>query len=509
MKLTRTYLTALFITFLFAGCAGPNEIQISLEDEAPFHVHEEGKTFTVRAQASAPKAAAETLVSYFWKDFTGTELTPPRPMPIDSSVIDITSPSDRAGYYGLVFETNSPTYPLSDRKLGEKREYGFVILPRTPQSTAASPFGVVHADITDPYLPPWVKTTTWFTQPPSSWKELIQEVRDHKKQELSLIIGDTWLSHDTRPVSKKHLDRLQKRTAAYFKADRSLAYWEAGLEENLNDFYKEKYYWENLKKKFARLHKTAKEAHANIKFIYQIVGADAQGVTEFFENKGYHNIDIISLHPYAWPDFISPDVWLEDLLQETAKLQKKHGTNLPVWFTEIGAPHLGNSPDGFFGYPEENKKTGGLSPQAAASFMTKLCVIARSQNVGKIFWYNYQDRSPSREEAEAHFGMRDFWGYPKPVYAAYFQIQRLLGTRSGKRIKGLPQGVKGFSFKDKEGKIVVIWGEREIKKPILFSLKKLSKIRPSHITDAVGHPVAVKAGTVALNDLPIFLRFGF
>ncbi|HBM90967.1 MAG TPA: hypothetical protein DD400_03700, partial [Rhodospirillaceae bacterium] len=244
-------------------------------------------------------------------------------------------------------------------------------------------------------------------------------------------------------------------------------------------------------------------------FIYQIVGADAEGVTEFFENKGYRNIDVISLHPYAWPDFISPDVWLEDLLQETAKLQKKHGTHLPVWITEVGAPHLGNSPDRFFGYPEENKKTGGLSPQDSVAFMTKFCVIARSQNVEKIFWYNYQDRTDSREEAEAHFGMRDFWGYPKPVYAAYFQIQRLLGDSQGTPIQDLPRGVKGFSFKNKKEKIVVVWREKESKTPLLFSLKKISRKTPSHVTDAVGQTVPVKAGKISLNNFPVFLRFGF
>jgi hypothetical protein len=149
-----------------------------------------------------------------------------------------------------------------------------------------------------------------------------------------------------------------------------------------------------------------------------------------------------SLHPYAWPDFPTPEEWLEEFLRATQRMMLANGFAMPIWFTEVGAPHHGTYPGGLFGYPDRRTKVTGQTRYGAAIYMIKLHVMALHQGVQKIFWYNYIDRRPEREYAENHFGMRDYWDYPKPVYPAYFNLHSCLNGKVPARAVRLHNNVR-------------------------------------------------------------------
>ena len=64
--------------------------------------------------------------------------------------------------------------------------------------------------------------------------------------------------------------------------------------------------------------------------------------TDLINSEG--NI-LLSLHPYAWPDFRDPDIWLADTMDHVHACMDEAGispSTLPIWYTEVGvvAPPL-------------------------------------------------------------------------------------------------------------------------------------------------------------------------
>lgn len=486
------------ITCLSAGCSDiAQTIHIEIDDPAPYHVHQNNE----KAIAITISAPDDLILTYRWHDLYGAPLSKDLPIATNKTH-DIKLPSATTGYYGLRLQ-NKTAFAFENRIVGEPREYGFVIFPKATQFKNTSPFGTVHTDIKDPYMPPWVKTITWHTAHAIKWQRITKYIANHNKKELPLIMGDKWSSDDSKPILNKILTALYDRALEYFKASPSIHYWEVGLEENLQDTYQKTFYWQNLERKFLTLKKASQKAKTNIKLIYQVVGIYPQGVETFFKEKAYRYIDIISLHPYAWPDFTSPDTWLPKLLNTINKLQIKHNTKLPIWITEIGAPHFGNYKGGFFGYPKDNNPTGGLSKTDSVSFLVKLCVLSRSHNVKKIFWYNYKDQNKARDEVEAHFGLRDYWGYPKPVYAAYHYVTQLLKDIKGEPLTNLSPTLKAFHFQDKKQNFIVIWRTISGSENISFNQLGLTHVT---LTTATGRPLPRPASrTITIGNTPIFI----
>jgi hypothetical protein len=418
------------------------QVEISIEDPSPYHVYPPGRPFTVgvRIEYQGPVA-----VSYYWTDFRGQRLTEPislRP----GGFQRIQSPGSTIGFYGLVFSTSDVRLTLPDRQPGEDREYGFAILaPRSTSERSADPasrFGVVHADIQDPYLPVWVKTMTWNTTSPRRWGFEINKRRSVGLLELPIVVGAEWRSDDSRPISPAQLKKLRTRIERYFESSSATHYWEAGIEENLGKRYHQLYYWPNLKAKIMAIRQAVDAINPNIKLIYQVAERDLSAIQVFLQSDAAKVFDILSLHPYAWPDFPTPEEWLEEFLRATQRMMLANGFAMPIWFTEVGAPHHGTYPGGLFGYPDRRTKVTGQTRYGAAIYMIKLHVMALHQGVQKIFWYNYIDRRPEREYAENHFGMRDYWDYPKPVYPAYFNLHSCLNGKVPARAVRLHNNVR-------------------------------------------------------------------
>ncbi|MGD2137720.1 MAG: hypothetical protein PVF08_05630, partial [Gammaproteobacteria bacterium] len=485
-------------------CAAAGEVQVEIEDDAVNHAHPAGQPFTIHIRIDH---GGPGVVRYHWCDFRGRPLTEPEPLESRKTTA-IAAPDGHTGYLGLVLAPSTPELVLPNRAPGEQREYGFALLPaaaRAHEINPASPFGMVHARTKDPYLEGWVKTMTWETASPKWWAYEIEKRRSRGMLELPIVDGDGWKTDDTRPISPAELDLLGARIKRYFAAHPATRYWELGIEENLSRRFKQPYYWPNLAAKVRVVRKAADEINPDIRLVYQIAELRMKAIRKFLQDPVAREFDILSLHPYAWPDFPSPEEWLDDFIDEVRSLMHTEGLNMPIWFTEVGVPHHGNRPGEFFGYPKKRARVEGKTPYEAVVYMLKLHVMAFSRGVEKIFWYNYMDRKPGRDFAENHFGLLDYWGFPKPVYPAYMTMQALLDTREAGPPRQVAENVRVYDFRGQDTNVAVAWaypgGDREI--PLGRLIPGASSGDVLRIVDPMGEAVSRRGASIPITGLPV------
>jgi hypothetical protein len=485
-----------------------SNVQLSIQDKSSYHVYAPGKAFTVKVTADYHGPAR---LSYYWKDFQGRQLSKPTLLPSGQKQT-IHSPDNEIGYYGLVLKPNDHTLVLPGRQAGEAREYGFVILPANTESKrqvdSDSPFGIVHAKLDDPYLPPWVKTITWKTFTPTEWLGAMQRRRALGLLELPIILGDEWESDDKKPISPQQLSDLKKKIGKYFSADPGVLYWELGLEENITHRFREPFYWQNLEAKAKTVRQIADRVNPEIKLIYQVAELDLKPVRLFLQSNAANYFDVLSLHPYAWPDFKSPDLWLPGYLNKVRQLLKLNmHQHMSIWMTEAGAPQHDNTSGRFFRDPQSGKMVQGLNARSAVNYLIKLHVLALTMGVKKVFWYNYQDRGMVRDSAEDHFGLRDYWGYPKPVYAAYINLKSLLYKKPPLQTRKIAGHIWVCAFRGKTETVLVVWSDTKSER--LLDIPSLQAgLEPTailRIVNAVGTPLSSDNLTLHLSTIPIFI----
>lgn len=473
-------------------------VDVEIEDKVSSHIRSSDQSIEVVLQLTSTNHDA--VVKYHWIDFQRKVLTKKNILPINR-VLNLKAPQSLPGYYGLVLTPES-NIKIGDREPGEIMEYGFSIQTEGSNNRDQEQrFGTVHSDRDDSYLPAWIKTLTWNTTDPQGWAEAMIERRQSKQKELPIIVDEVWQNDDQQPVDQAHLKKLAKKVKQYFLADPTTIYWELGIEENLIDNYQQNYYWENLAQKVKLIKRIAAKSNPKIKLIYQIAGIEFAEVRAFLRNPAADYFDILSIHPYAWPDFPDPDIWLADYIKKTKSEMHDQGKVMPIWFTEVGAPHHGNHPSKFFGYPEDDKEVPGLSRARSVEYMIKLHVIAFNNGIEKVFWYNYRDQESEREYAENHFGMIDYWGFPKPVYSAYTSLyQRLSGKDQVRRCDIHPQ-ITCYEFSDKQITTKVLWSTSE--KNISVTVNKLE----TKLTNAVGTSIVNSDYKISVGKAPIFLSY--
>lgn len=499
-------ITAVMIASLCSAVAAfggsfVSPVTIAIEDTSAFHVHQPGSKFELGVRISAPKQAA---MQYQWRDSRGKALT--AFMPVIAGHSTLTAPHADPGYYGLVFRA-APEVRLPDREPGEEREYGFVISPvrsAPGPATSESHFGLVHATLDDPCVPSWVKTATWQTYGTATWAAEMRRRRADGATELPLILDAEWEQDDTRAIAASEIKALAKRLRAYFEADTSVHFWELGLEENLGSRYRQSYYWPNLA---AKAEAARRSAPAGTGFIYQIAELDLSPVRRFLASNAAESFDILALHPYAWPDFPAPERWLGNYLQSVRNIMRESGAIKPIWFTEVGVPHHGNAPGQFFGYPESRRAVKGLTRAEVARYLIRLHVLALHDGVEKVFWYNYRDQRADRDQAEQHFGLRDYWGYPKPAYAAWCQMQTLLERRRPTLARETHDGMWIRAFDSSNERVWVLWSyPGKYNRVALHALDK--SLTPSDVVaylDSSGKPLKLEGKLIAAGPDPIYL----
>lgn len=476
---------------------------------SPLHVYAPGSVVELELSLESDQ---DCKVKYQWRDAFGHVLSPLQELPRNTTR-KIRSVEGLRGYIGLLLSTDCEELTEADGFAGGQREVGFAFLPpksvQNRQSDPESPFGMVHADRDDPYLGPWSKTLTWRTTPLRFWSDEISERQEKGMFELPIVAGQDWYSEDMRPITATQLGALASRIEAFFKAAPSADYWELGLEENLTrDYYKE-YYWQNLEAKVKTVRETLQRVAPDTQLIYQIATVSADRVEPFAQSRAARYFDILSLHPYKWPAFPAPDSWLAELVDRSREILRANNLNMPIWFTEVGAPHHGSAPGEFFGYPAEGKEVQGLRRAEAMGYMAKVHAIALYKGVEKVFWYNYRDRDFGNDYAENFFGLRDFWGFPKPVYSAYARLVMCLNNprpAGTLRKKGV---TLGYQFKTADGEVTIAWNP-EADKAVSLSLSELGIQRNEAflVLDLLGNPIPIRNDRINLNALPIFVARG-
>ena len=450
------------------------------------------------------------IVRFHWQNYRGEILTEPKVIK-PGKLITISAPNVNTGYLGLVLKPDTTSIALPNRQPGEAREYGFAILPSDSISDSKvntqSRFGIVHANLNDPYLRGWVKTMTWMTASPKWWGFEMEKRRALGLLELPILVKSEWKSDDTQPISREQLERLKSRSRQYFEADPKTKYWETGIEENLGGRYDKPYYWTNLAAKAKVVRDIANSVNSDIKLIYQIAELRHGDVQAFLQSDAARYYDILSLHPYVWPDFPTPEEWLSKFLNDVDKIMKAQGMDMPIWFTEVGVPHHGNYKGAFFGYPASGARVQGRNHYEVAIHMLKLHVMAYHLGVEKIFWYNYIDRKSEREHVENHFGLRDYWGYPKPVYAAYINLQKNLNIKKVGNARRLDGNILVYDFADDDETVTVSWaypdGNKEI--PITVLVPGLNQDDLISVTDPMGAAIPYDGSAIRISKEPVFI----
>lgn len=504
-RLTMFVLMIAFLLFSQYVCGG--QARLFIRDNMEYHVHPAGQQFSLQIKLEYDK---QGTVRYHWRDFRGQVLTAPV-MLQKGKMATILAPEGHTGYLGLVLEPTTSQLALPDRVAGEAREYGFALLPPAKLERIAdkhSRFGMVHADLEDPYLQGWVKTMTWKTASPKWWNSLLEKRRSLGLLELPIIVGDEWKSSDTSPIEQAQLDRLESKIGEYFGAHPATQYWETGIEENLRHRYETQWYWPNLGAKIKAVNSAADKLNADIRLVYQIAELKLQDVRIFLENPVSDNYEVLSLHPYAWPDFPSPEEWLDAYINEVRLLLKSKNPHMPIWFTEVGAPHHGGQPGKLFGYPGKGVRVQGKTPYESAIYMLKMHVIAYSGGVEKIFWYNYIDRNPERNQAENHFGLRDYWGYPKPSYPAYVNLQKQLADRKAGKARRIASSILVYEFDGHNDRVTVAWAfppaNRQVPLSVLLPDTTFEDILD--VVDPMGESVPYADTAIWISGDPVFIH---
>ena len=496
------------VALLLAGAGRPDAgaILVSVDDDTADHIHAARAPFTITVESRGPGA-----ILYQWRDYKGRALTDPAQAE-PGRPTRVTAPVTTTGYLGLAIRPALQQQSLENSWPGEEREYGFALLP-PPSATRTDdvPFGTVHTNVLDPYLRGWSKTTTWRTAKDRGWVDRMARSRQQGLTELPIIVGDEWQTDDRSPVSDQQLAELTERAARYFAADKSVTYWETGIEENLRGRYKLAYYWLNLERKAAALRSAAAKAGVSVRLVYQIAELRLDDVASFMRSPAAAYYDVLSLHPYDWPSFRPPEQWLPQFLSAVETLVKDQHPGMQIWMTEVGAPHQGNDPRGFFGYPEKRAAVQGLSRPEAASYLVKIHAIALSHGIGKVFWYNYQDRGQSRERAEDHFGLRDYAGYPKPAYVAYVTMLAQLGDGHFRRLLDVPGNLRLYEFGDGAVTTMIGWvhGGADVTLAAESLLERSGARRIAGLQDIMGAPVPDGISAIRFSGEPLYIALEY
>lgn len=459
-----------------------------------------------------------------WFDYQGNQLTSSVPLTVGRTT-QINSPAaPELGYYGLVVRC-SDAVVFDNHIVGETREYGFAVLPPpVERRTATDPgslFGTVQANLNDLYQGGWVKSAVWDTSTPfvpSDWTATIAARTDLGLIELPIVSGGDWDSTpDTSPVPAAQLTALYNRLLGHFQAAPSVPAYELGIEENLGDngaAFESAQYMANLDAKVTVARQAVADAGTSTRLIFQIAEPNARrdDVSAFLNSAAAHKFDILSLHPYAWPDFPSPETWMADMLSFVREQMAASGVELPIWFTEVGAPQAINYPGGFFGYVDDTDPANpvytadtGKPPSLEPQYLLKIYVLGLQHQVEKIFWYNYQNWGTDRWYPEDSFGMVDYWGFPTPAYLAYATAVRMLDNRVPAGLSNPVPGLYWAKFSGTDDDVYVGWSYPHTLGTVPWHQVGLTIDQVTAISTINGGPVPVTSPGARIDAEPVYI----
>ncbi|HEX5109095.1 MAG TPA: hypothetical protein VFV95_11635 [Vicinamibacterales bacterium] len=515
-----------------ASQTGARKLDVVITDSNVWRTHPPGRPFQVDVHVKGDATAAAGVTCQ-WVDEHRKPLG--EAIPVSDKPRAIESPSSAPGFYGLVFTSTDPQVAFAPQPAGfPSAVYGFAVLPPPPSGTPmiepASPFGMVQANIKDPYL--WsgsgprvlgihLKTKSW-NQSAGSWASSIRERPLAGHTEMPLINNDPWDSADTRAIANAQLDQIGAKFATLLKAEPRVEFWQAGREENGGgDPYEQSNYFSNLLAKMKRLRAEADAISPAVKFAYSTRGNNMVEFEQLFASKAFGDYyDGLAHDVYQWPDFPTPEGWLPGHIADIRTRMTKAGRRKHFfWFGECGIPVRGtNDPNGFFGYPAKQSRVPGCSLDYAASYLVKFHALAIANGIERIYWYNYKNRGNDIDYAEHHFGLRSYSsesgdpGHPLPAYVAYITMLAHLKGCTFVELRHPKPDVFAFEFAvdGSARRRILAWVNpaRDVALPLLALHSGLPASKVEAVSDIYGRSVAVISGeNITLDGRPLYVRF--
>ncbi|GAA3400070.1 DNRLRE domain-containing protein [Paenibacillus hodogayensis] len=173
---------------------------------------------------------------------------------------------------------------------------------------------------------------------------------------------------------------------------------------------------------------------------------------QVFQLGGLPYMDKFSIHPYRYPD--SPEVTNQQLFAlHNLIRQYNNGQTKPIWTTEAGWPtHVGDK-----GTPEDRQ----------AEYLVRLIALSLANGVEKFWWYDLMDDGMDETYHEHRFGLirnvNDPLGAytPKPIYAAYGAMTRLLNGYTYADTDTVSSSVYSVKFSKGQQDRRVLWSSGE------------------------------------------------
>jgi len=224
------------------------------------------------------------------------------------------------------------------------------------------------------------------------------------------------------------------------------------------------------------------------------VGVPLTWIEEVFQNGGLAAMDGVSIHPYGYEQ--PPEVVVEKISALKNLIRTyNNGKDKPVWVTEQGY------------YLIEDGKKGNrsaITELVKAAYLVRSWTIYLSLGVEKIYWYlgkNYDMFASmglvgSETDAQGRYA-------PKPAYAAYGVLTRLLEHATFLRQEEGPDGVHCYVFQREREEIRILWATQP--QDVSFGSTK-----PAEFTDLMGNSFPLQPVNGRLNlhlsQLPVYLK---
>ncbi|MFD0712231.1 S-layer homology domain-containing protein [Paenibacillus sp. GCM10027626] len=172
-------------------------------------------------------------------------------------------------------------------------------------------------------------------------------------------------------------------------------------------------------------------------------------IEELFALGGLNYLDGVSVHPYRFPEIPEGGDLALDKLNKLIAKYNTSGKEIPLWLTEMGwHTKLGGD---------------GVSEDKQAEYLARYNVLAISEGVENITWYDFKNDGAEPENREHNFGIivneEDGRGAytAKPAFATYaVQTRQLTGAEyiGQEQVYG---NVRSYLFRKNGEDLRVLW----------------------------------------------------
>ncbi len=384
--------------------------------------------------------------------------------------------------------------------------------PVTPP-LAGSPFGLVHG------CAPGGNQQNWWDQggSPSSLKSHASSASCGT--EIPLI----W----TSPNWNAPPSSITTAMTAYFSTNPTLPIWQFGWEENIKGHCCTSANLTTLASQFAAVVAARTAAKTpNIKIAYQMVfqmNNSYSGTSANITNSSIGDfaallaspaaamIDLLAVHPYAWNNYPTPELWEEQYLAVIkSEIAKSANPKMQIIYTEGGAPVCSSVKSGCT-LDEFGATVRGQGQQENAEYLVKHHVLAFNSGVQMVLWYEGKQFSGCSTtspltSAESCFGM------PPLTVAAHQELQACMSGKSRAPTYRSPQaGVRVYEFAGASGTCTIAWthdGTTQAVAPTLpvlsVSLATLTSRTVTKVSSTTGAPLS-SSGSLSLSPAPVFI----